>query len=67
MQNWLQKVQYTFRIYNSEIEPEHECDFYCNCEVHQYQRATWARYRVQDQWNAAVIYPGGSSQDYSSL
>ncbi|ORY25471.1 hypothetical protein BCR39DRAFT_288552 [Naematelia encephala] len=58
MQNWLQQLQYKYRIYNSDIEPEHETDYPCDCPVHKYQRAKWARFRVQDQWNSAVIYPG---------
>lgn len=62
MQNWLQQLQYRYRIYNPEIEPEHECDVYCNCPVHQYQRAKWARCNIQDAWNAAVIYPGESAR-----
>jgi hypothetical protein len=58
MQNWLQRLQYQYRIYNSEIDPEHESDLPCSCPVHQYMRAKWARADTQDRWNAAVLYPG---------
>ena len=58
MQNWLQRLQYRYGIYNSEIEPEHETDTYCGCPIHQFQAAKWARSGVQDMWSAAVIYPG---------
>ena len=60
MQNWLQQLQYSNRIYNSEIEPEHESDFPCNCSIHQFMRAKWSRCPVQDSWNEAVLYPGVS-------
>ena len=58
MQNLLQTLQYKYRIYNSELEPEHESDYPCGCPIHQYQRAKWARSAVQDMWSEAVIYPG---------
>ena len=58
MQNALQNLQYKFGIYNSEIEPEHEADYYCNCAIHHYQRMKWRRYGVQDMWSKAVMYPG---------
>lgn len=58
MQNMLQQVQVQYRIYNSEIEPEHEADYPCNCAIHQYRRMKWARLGVQDMWSDAVKYPG---------
>lgn len=58
MQNALQSLQFQYRIYNSEIDPEHETDYYCNCPIHQYQRMKWGRYKVQDRWSNAVMYPG---------
>ncbi|KIY02092.1 uncharacterized protein Z520_02230 [Fonsecaea multimorphosa CBS 102226] len=58
MQNALQRLQFQYNIYNSEIEPEHETDFYCSCPIHQYQRMKWSRYGVQDMWSRAVMYPG---------
>jgi len=58
MQNALQTLQLQYGIYNTEIEPEHETDYYCNCPIHNYQRMKWARYRVQDMWSHAVMYPG---------
>lgn len=61
MQNLLQNIQYQYGIYNSEIEPEHEIDGYCNCPIHNYQRRKWHRYGVQDIWSKAVMYPGEHS------
>lgn len=62
MQQWLQNLQYQYRIYNDDIEPEHETDyFYCDCAIHRYQRAKWERYGVQDMWAKAVMYPGEHS------
>lgn len=58
MQNMLQTLQLRYGIYNSEIEPEHETDYYCSCPIHLYQRAKWSRYKVQDMWSKAVMYPG---------
>ncbi|KAF2149122.1 hypothetical protein K461DRAFT_297586 [Myriangium duriaei CBS 260.36] len=58
MQNTLQNLQYQYRIYNSDIEPEHETDFPCSCPIHQYQWMKWRRYGVQDMWSKAVMYPG---------
>ena len=58
MQNALQNLQFQYGIYNSEIEPEHETDYYCNCPIHSYQRMKWARSRVQATWSDAVMYPG---------
>ncbi|OAP65179.1 hypothetical protein AYL99_01151 [Fonsecaea erecta] len=61
MQNALQKLQYQYRIYNSDIEPEHETDFYCSCPIHVYQRMKYNRYGVQEMWSRAVMYPGEKS------
>jgi len=58
MQNALQNLQLQYNIYNSEIEPEHESDYYCNCPIHNYQRMKWSRYGVQNMWSNAVMYPG---------
>ncbi len=58
MQNLLQNVQLQYNIYNSEIEPEHDTDYYCGCAIHNYQRVKWNRYNVQDLWSKAVMYPG---------
>jgi hypothetical protein len=61
MQQALQDLQYEYRIYNSDIEPEHETEYYCNCSLHQYQRLKWRRLPVQERWNRAVMYPGEKS------
>lgn len=58
MQQMLQNLQYQYRIYNSDIEPEHETDYYCSCPIHQYKMAKYRRYPVQDLWSKAVMYPG---------
>lgn len=58
MQNTLQNLQQQYNIYNSEIEPEHEADYYCMCPIHNYKRMKWNRYGVQDMWSYAVMYPG---------
>lgn len=59
MQNFLQRVQLHYRIYNSDLEPpEHDTDFYCACELCQYKRRKIARLSVQQQWSHAVMYPG---------
>ncbi|TAQ86452.1 hypothetical protein B7494_g5226 [Chlorociboria aeruginascens] len=58
MQNQLQSIQLANRIYNSDIEPEHDSDYYCGCAIHQYKRRKIARLGVQDMWSKAVMYPG---------
>ena len=58
MQNLLQNVQLAHGIYNSDIEPEHEVDWYCNCPIHQYKYRKMQRLGVQEMWCNAVMYPG---------
>lgn len=58
MQQLLQNLQYSYGIYNSDIEPEHDTDYPCSCPIHQYQVSKWRRYGVQDMWSKAVMYPG---------
>lgn len=58
MQQLLQNVQYQMKIYNPDIDPEHDVDYPCNCAIHQYQIAKWRRYPVQNTWSEAVMYPG---------
>jgi len=58
MQNFLQSVQLDFNIYNSDIEPEHEVEGYCNCAIHQYKQRKMDRLGVQEMWSKAVMYPG---------
>ncbi|KAJ5690348.1 hypothetical protein N7462_004740 [Penicillium macrosclerotiorum] len=58
MQNMLQTVQLQFLIYNSEIEPEHDTDFYCSCQIHQYKARKMNRLGVHAMWCKAVMYPG---------
>ncbi|KAI4730329.1 hypothetical protein E4T49_01700 [Aureobasidium sp. EXF-10728] len=58
MQNALQSIQMQYRIYNTEIEPEHDSDYPCSCPIHQYQRMKRSRRPVLTQWSEAVMYPG---------
>jgi hypothetical protein len=64
MYNLLQNVQMQYRIYNSDIEPEHDTDWYCNCAIHQYKQMKINRLGVQEMWSKAVMYPG---QQYNLL
>ncbi|KAF2765346.1 hypothetical protein EJ03DRAFT_377860 [Teratosphaeria nubilosa] len=63
MQQLLQNLQYQYRIFNSDIEPEHDTDYYCMCPIHQYQARKMSRYGVQEQWSRAVMYPGEKYYD----
>lgn len=58
MQQRLQNLQFQYNIYNTEIEPEHESDYYCSCPIHQYKQMKWNRRGVQEMWAKAVMYPG---------
>jgi hypothetical protein len=58
MQNELQRLQLQYRIYNSEIEPEHDTDFYCGCAIHNYKTRKMMRLHIQNEWSKAVMYPG---------
>lgn len=58
MQQRLQDLRYQYRIYNSDIEPEHEADYWCSCPIHQYRQLKWNRRGVQEMWSKAVMYPG---------
>ena len=61
MQNALQNLQFQYRIYNSEIEPEHDTDYYCSCPIHRYQAMKRNRGNVMRLWSDAVKYPGEKS------
>ncbi|KAJ5560396.1 hypothetical protein N7513_002795 [Penicillium frequentans] len=58
MQFLLQNVQQLSRIYNPEIEPEHDTDYYCNCHIHRYISRKINRLNVLEMWSRAVMYPG---------
>jgi hypothetical protein len=58
MQNALQNLQQQYRIFNSEIEPEHDSDYPCGCPIHQYKLMKRRRRPVLTQWSEAVMYPG---------
>lgn len=53
-----QNAQRSCRIYNPEIEPEHETTMLCDCPVHKYWERKLDRLDIQDTWSRAVIYPG---------
>lgn len=57
----LQRVQLEHGIYNSEIEPEHDTDYPCDCSIHQYKLKKWIRLGIQERWAKAVMYPGKCS------
>jgi hypothetical protein len=65
MQNILQNVQLAHRIFNSDIEPEHDVDTFCGCDIHQYLGLKVRRLGVQNRWSEAVIYPGKRRQTFS--
>ncbi|KAJ5095074.1 hypothetical protein N7532_007365 [Penicillium argentinense] len=58
IQSLLQTAQRLCRIYNPEIEPEHETTMLCDCAVHKYWEKKVDRLEIQDMWSKAVIYPG---------
>lgn len=58
MQQMLQQLQFDYGIYNSDVEPEHDTDYYCSCAIHRYQARKCNRYGVQNMWSKAVMYPG---------
>ncbi|KAJ5665548.1 uncharacterized protein N7477_007996 [Penicillium maclennaniae] len=58
MQFLLQNVQQVSHIFNPEIEPEHDTDYYCNCPIHRYMNRKIKRLHVLDLWSKAVMYPG---------
>lgn len=46
------------RIYNPEIEPEHETSDLCDCSVHKYIKKKIDRIDSLEMWAKAVLYPG---------
>ncbi|KAJ5306778.1 hypothetical protein N7508_005793 [Penicillium antarcticum] len=58
MQKMLHSVQLSCRIYNPEIEPEHETYLLCECPVHKYWKRRLDRLDVLEMWSKAVLYPG---------
>lgn len=64
MQNILQNVQLAHRIFNSDIEPEHDVDTFCGCDIHQYMGLKVRRLNAQNRWSEAVIYPGKRRQAF---
>ncbi|GAD95359.1 hypothetical protein PMAA_090430 [Paecilomyces variotii No. 5] len=58
MQSMLRKVQLKRRVYNSDIEPEHDSLVDCDCIIHQYMVRKFDRLGVQEMWSKAVAYPG---------
>lgn len=60
-QTLFRNAQRSCRIYNPEIEPEHETTLLCECAVHKYWERKLDRLDVQDTWSRAVLYPGEKS------
>ncbi|KAK5997664.1 hypothetical protein PT974_00019 [Cladobotryum mycophilum] len=58
MQGRLQELQYQYNIFNSDLEPEHEVEGQCYCDVHRYAQQKYNRLDVQEMWARAVMYPG---------
>lgn len=58
MQQELQTLQYRYRIYNSDIEPEHDSDMPCACPIHEYTHKKQCRIPALQLWSKAVRYPG---------
>ncbi|QIX01677.1 hypothetical protein AMS68_007194 [Peltaster fructicola] len=58
IQQHLQTVQYNHHIFNSDIDPEHETEYYCRCDICVYKERKYYRYAMQNQWSEAVKYPG---------
>ncbi len=58
MQNMLLVVQGQHGIYNSDIEPEHDTEYYCSCDICRYQRRKQSRQDALYKWQRAVMYPG---------
>ena len=58
MQLLLLDVQLKFKLYNPDIEPEHDMDVPCNCPIHTYQYRKIRRLGVHEMWSKAVMYPG---------
>ncbi|CAG8297125.1 unnamed protein product [Penicillium olsonii] len=68
VQKMLHSVQMSCRIYNPEIEPEHETHTLCDCPVHQYWKRKFERLGVLEMWSKAVLYPGEKAyHDFSHL
>ncbi|KAJ5338210.1 hypothetical protein N7452_004938 [Penicillium brevicompactum] len=68
IQKMLHSVQMSCRIYNPEIEPEHETQVLCDCPVHKYWKIKFERLHVLEKWSKAVVYPGEKPyHDFSHL
>ncbi|CAI7603105.1 unnamed protein product [Penicillium bialowiezense] len=68
IQKMLHSVQMSCRIYNPEIEPEHETHLLCDCPVHKYWTRKFERLSVLEMWSKAVLYPGEKPyHDFSHL
>jgi hypothetical protein len=61
MQKMLHGVQLSCRIYNPEIEPEHETYLLCDCPVHKYWTKKFDRLPMLEMWSKAVMYTGEKS------
>ncbi|KAL8280502.1 hypothetical protein RQP46_007150 [Phenoliferia psychrophenolica] len=57
-QNQLLRAQRDARIYNEDIEPEHETEQFCSCSICDYRRFKTKRSGIHDLWSRATKYPG---------
>jgi chorismate mutase len=68
MQKMLYGAQLSARVFNPEVEPEHETSALCECPVHRYWKRKIDRLDVHESWSKAVMYPGEKSyHDFTHL
>ncbi|KAJ5310394.1 uncharacterized protein N7443_002855 [Penicillium atrosanguineum] len=58
MQKMLHSAQLSGRVFNPEVEPEHETTDLCDCPVHTYWKRKIERLDTHETWSKAVVYPG---------
>jgi hypothetical protein len=57
MQKMLHSAQLAGRVFNPEVEPEHETTELCDCPVHTYWKRKIERLDLHETWSQAVMYP----------
>lgn len=68
MQKMLHGAQLSSRVFNPEVEPEHDTSALCECPVHKYWKRKIDRLDVHEAWSKAVMYPGEKSyHDFAHL
>ncbi|KAJ6120147.1 hypothetical protein N7523_004427 [Penicillium sp. IBT 18751x] len=61
MQKMLHSAQLSGRVFNPEVEPEHDTTDLCDCPVHTYWKRKIERLDTHETWSKAVMYPGEKS------